>query len=300
MPAVSVVIPTFNGQRLLAKNFPSILKSLRDGDEVILVEDGEAKETLKWLRQKYDLKKKEEKHVFSLYQGRYAIKNKKVIIKYVVNHQNLRFAGNSNRGVRLAQHPLIYLVNNDVSNYPNTIEKLVPYFEDEDVFAVGCLEYDHGNGGEESGKNKIWFERGMFIHSRADDLEFGETAWASGGSAMYDRQKWLELGGFDLNFYPAYWEDIDLSYRARKKGWRVLFEPAAKVDHNHETTNTSVFGQLKMRQISWRNANTFAWKHADFWQKIAHLLWKPYWWVKRLASNLKMRQQARAEAKKED
>lgn len=121
----------------------------------------------------------------------------------------------------------------------------------------------------------------MFIHSRAEDLRSGPTAWVSGGSGVFDKKKWLEIGGFDRLFYPAYWEDIDLSFQARKRGWKVLFEEKAVVDHNHETTNASVFGQRKMEQMSWRNANKFVWKNGDFWQKFAHILWKPYWWIVR-------------------
>lgn len=278
--SVSVVIPTYLGQNLLKKNLPSVLISLRNGDEVIIVDDGGFAETLKWLKKEFGLGRGKKKDDFTLYTGLYQQGKKKVILHYVVNHSNLRFAANSNRGVELAQHPLIFLVNDDVSAYPDTIKNLVPYFDDKDVFAVGCLEFDHEHDGIESGKNKLWFERGMFIHSRGDDLKTGPTAWASGGSAMFDRDKWLKIGGFDLAYYPAYWEDIDLSALAQERGWKVLFVSEAKVDHNHETTNTDVFGQKKMEQMSWKHAQIFTQKHADFWQKIAYYLWKPYWWWK--------------------
>ena len=283
---VSVVIPTYRGKVLLEKNLPSVLNSLRDGDEVIIVDDGMFKETLVWLKKNYKLGTGVKGDDYVSYQGEYRLGKKKIRIAYVVNQTALRFAANSNRGVELAQHPLIFLVNDDVSAYPGTIKKLVPYFKDKTVFAVGCLEFDHEHGGAKSGKNSLWFERGMFIHSKAADLKAGKTAWASGGSAMFSRAKWLEIGGLDLAYYPAYWEDIDLSHMARKKGWRVLFEPQAKVDHNHETTNTDVFGQQKMEQMSWRHANIFTLKHADIWQKIAYLLWKPYWWWKRRLHSL--------------
>jgi GT2 family glycosyltransferase len=286
-PQVSVVIPTYKGKPLLERNFPSVLKSLHDGDEVVIVDDGGFEETLVWLKQNYRLGSARKKTNYSLYEGSHNWGKKKLNIIYVVNKTSLRFGANCNRGVELAQHPLIFLVNDDVSTYPDTIIKLIPHFKDENVFAVGCLEYDHEHGGVESGKNKLWFERGMFIHSKANDFKPGPTAWASGGSAMFSRKKWLEIGGFDLAYYPAYWEDIDLSQMAREKGWQILFEPAAKVDHNHETTNTDVFGQAKMEQMSWRHSQIFTWKHADIWQKIAFLLWKPYWWVQRARIKIK-------------
>ncbi len=285
---VSVVIPTYKGGILMKKNLPSVLESLRDGDEVVIVDDGGFKETLVWLKKKFKLGRGMEKDDFTLYKGKYVRGKKKIELSYVLNHTNLRFAANSNRGVELAAKPLIFLVNDDVSLYPDTIKKLVPHFKNKNLFAVSCLEFDHEHNGFKSGKNKLWFERGMFIHSRGDDLAAGPTAWASGGSAMFSREKWLELGGFDLAYYPAYWEDIDLSQMATEKGWQVLFEPAARVDHNHETTNTDVFGQKKMEEMSWRHANIFTWKHADFWQKIAYLLWKPYWWIQRRRTRISL------------
>jgi GT2 family glycosyltransferase len=284
---VSVVIPTYKGKSLMEKNFPSVLKSLRSGDEVVIVDDGGFKETLEWLKQNFKLKQSKKNNDYTLYKNEFSQGKKKISITYVVNHTTLRFAANSNRGVELASHPLIFLVNDDVSLYPDTIKKLVPHFSNKQVFAVGCLEFDHEHGGVKSGKNKLWFERGMFVHSKAADFKRGKTAWASGGSGMFDRQKWLQVGGLDLAYYPAYWEDIDLSATARERGWQVLFEPDARVDHNHETTNTDVFGQNKIRKISWRNANVFTWKHSDVWQKIAYLLWKPYWLIARLRAKIK-------------
>lgn len=284
---VSAVIPTFKGKKLLEQNLPSVFKSLRHKDEAVIVDDGGKIETLTWLQDKYQLGLGEKQEGYTLYEGHYQQGRKRVDLKYVVNHQSLRFAGNSNRGVKLASHQLIFLINDDCSCYPDTIEQLVPYFADDQVFAVGCLEYEQHQDRQKSGKNKLWFERGMFMHARADNFEAGPTAWASGGSAMFNRKIWLKLGGFDLAYYPAYWEDIDLSQRAREAGWKVLFEPKAKVDHNHETTNQSVFGQKKMKKMSWRHAQTFTWRYADFWQKIAYLLWRPYWWVKRLQGSLK-------------
>lgn len=281
---VSAVIPTFQGKSLLKKNLPSVLKSLRHGDEALIVDDKGLPETPQWLQDKFHLGLGEKKKGYTLYKGRYQQGRKRVELFYVVNHQNLRFAASSNRGVELANHQLIFLVNDDCSCYPDTIEKLVPHFTDEKVFAVGCLEYEQDDQGKKSGKNKLWFEKGIFMHAPADNFQAGSTAWASGGSAMFDREKWLELEGFDLAYYPAYWEDIDLSFMARKQGWKILFEPGAKVDHNHETTNTSVFGQNKMKQMSWRHGQIFTWKHADFWQKVAYILWRPYWWWQRLKS----------------
>lgn len=276
-PPVSAVIPTYNGRRLLERYLPAVFTCLRRGDELVIVEDTGPDDTVPWLITKFHLKSARSPLAgVDVYRGSFV--KKKIDVTLVYNQRNQRFGETSNRGVKIAKHQLIFLINSDVAPRKTALKYLLPYFADPNVFAVGPLEIEHG---KKSGKNQMWFDRGMFIHSKASNFSAGPTAWVSGGSGLFSKKKWLTIGGFDRLFYPAYWEDIDLSFQARQRGWQVLFEPKAVVDHNHETTNQSVFGQRKMEQISWRNANKFVWKNGDFWQKMAHLLWKPYWWIVR-------------------
>jgi len=274
-PGVSAIIPSYKGRHLMEKYLSALFDNLENNDELIVLEDTGPDDTVPWMKKEFKMKSVEAPFAgVDAYNGSYKKGNKNISVTLLFNQENQRFGETSNRGVRAAKHNLIFLLNNDVAPHQNCLKHLVPYFEDDTVFAVGPLEIEHG---EKKGKNKIWFERGMFIHSAGDDLKSGSTAWVSGGSGLFDKKKWLEIGGFDHLFYPAYWEDIDLSFQARKRGWKVLFEEKAIVDHNHETTNASVFGKRKMDQMSWHNANKFVWKNANFWQKIAHILWKPYW-----------------------
>jgi GT2 family glycosyltransferase len=209
---------------------------------------------------------------------------KKATLKVIVNKKNVRFGASCNRAVKAASHNLVFLLNNDVSPHSGCVNSLITHFDNDSVFAVGCLEREVINNGEQfHGKNELWFERGLFMHSKADVLESGPTAWVIGGSGMFDRKKWLQLGGFDELFYPAYWEDIDLSFRARQQGWLVLFDKKAQVDHNHESTNLDVFGKQRLDAISWRNAHKFTWKNGDLWQRLSFLLWQPYWIYKRFS-----------------
>lgn len=293
----TVVIPTYNGAHLLEKHLGDVLSCMKDGDELIIVDDASTDTTVEYLHSVFPLTEATvtpevsdiPKHYypqvnrlsFSISFGKYQRGKKKIRIVVVVNPENFRFAATANIGVALATHQLILLINNDVSPAVDALRALEHHFEDDRVFAVGCLEYETHDGNTQSGKNKLWFEQGLFHHAKGDDFEFGHTAWASGGSAMFSRDKWLQLGGFDQLYYPAYWEDIDLSMRARKKGWLVLFDPQAVVYHHHETTNASVFGHKNMLQMSWKNADAFTWRHANLWQKLQHLFWKPYWLYQR-------------------
>lgn len=284
---VSAVIPTYNGKHLLAKFLPHVISVLRDGDELVIVDDHSTDATLSWLTKEFQITqnpKQEHTAAYAVHRGVITERRKKIKLTVVANHQNVRFGQAVNRGVQFSVHPYILLLNSDVKPLEGLVEQLLTHFTDQSVFGVGCFEYEGPakKTKQWGGKNKLWFARGMFIHSRADEFTTGPTAWVSGGSGMFDRAKWQELGGFDAAYYPAYWEDIDLSYRARQKGWQVLFDQDAKVEHHHETTNSDVFGQAKIEAMSWKNAIVFVWKNATVTQKVLHVFWKPYWWLKRL------------------
>lgn len=278
---VSVVIPTYNGLELLKKHLEAVFSVLKSGDEVIIVDDASTDDTIAWLVDRYALNKTENQALGSLHEGSISYKKEKLILKVLQQINNLRFAASCNNGVEIAQNSYILLLNNDVEPLTGCREALLAHFSDDKVFGVGCLEFEQVIGDKKSGKNKLWFERGLFKHSRGDDMKTGETAWVSGGSGMFDKEKWQLLGGFDKRFYPAYWEDIDLSFRARKKGWKILFEENAQVLHQHESTNQDVFGIQKMQSMSWKNAFLFTRLHASFIQMMQHLLWLPYWFLKK-------------------
>ena len=282
---VSVVIPTYNGLSLLQKNLPAVFACLGDGDEVVIVDDASTDTSLRWLKDAFNTRSRKIKRagkIIPTQTGAFVQAKKRIIVTIIAQKRNLRFAKSANKGVLAAKHSLVFLLNSDVSPDRTVLRYLVPYFKQDQVFAVGCMELGTDDKGNQTkqGKNTIRFQRGMFIHAKAADLEPGPTAWATGGSSLFNREKWLKLGGFDADYAPAYWEDIDLSFRAQRQGWKVLFEPKAKVDHNHETTNSDVFGQQKIYQMSWNNAQKFVKKNGNWWQKLLHLLWKPYWLIK--------------------
>ena len=277
-PAVSVLIPSYLGQALLAQHLDQVLAIMRAGDQLIIIDDASPDEgaTKNYLIKKFNLAPvTQDQWPAQLFQGQW----QGIEIVVAINEHNLRFGSTVNFGFQLAKRSLVLLLNNDVVPQADLLDHLIPHFQHQKTFAVTCLEKNGKDKDTWAGKNKLWFEQGMFQHSKADDLLSGPTAWASGGSSLIDRDKFLAIGGFDQRFKPAYWEDIDLSFQARKKGWQVLFEAKAVVEHHHQSTHQTVFGQAKIDQISWRNGKKFTKKNADFWQRMAYYLWRPYWLI---------------------
>lgn len=257
----SIVIPNYNGRKLLEKNLPAVLKACQnwskspsaDGWEMVVVDDASTDDSIGFLQKNYPQ------------------------IKIVEHKKNQRFAENCNSGVKAAKGEIVVLLNNDVAPEADFLEPLIRHFRDPKVFAVGCLEKDEREGKIIlSGRSEGKFQRGFLIHWRAKDQNQNETLWATGGSLAADREKWLKLGGMDDLFRPAYWEDIDLSWRARKAGWKILFEPNSIVNHEHETTNLSVFGRKQMKKSAYKNQFLFVWKNAGFGLLIQHLIWLPF------------------------
>jgi len=220
MKNVSFIIPTFNGTHLLEKNLPAVLSAAQNNDEIVIIDDAGSDGTFEWLQKKFVLRNVEKISEYSVWKNICVEKNKTLFIVVIQNYTNLRFAKSCNRAIELSKYELIFLLNNDVSPSPDILISLLPHFEDKNIFAVGCLEKE---GNVLSGKKRLWFARGMFMHSKGDDFENTEMDWISGGSGIFDKEKWIQLHGFDPLFYPAYWEDVDLGYRARKKGWKILF-----------------------------------------------------------------------------
>lgn len=288
---VTAVIPNYNGQRLLRRYLPAVIDVLRHHDELLIIDDASTDNSVMWLVDAFSLQPNQGTSDYQVWSGVTGSRTQQITIKVIRNRHNLRFGASCNRGVEQARGDIILLLNNDVKPRPGLLSTLLPYFEDPTMFAVGCAELEPVSPKSREyrlgGKNKLWFEKGLFTHSRAATFETGETAWVSGGSGAFSRDKWLKLGGFSDQFYPAYWEDVDLSFRARQRGWKIWFERRAEVEHHHETTNQTAFGQRKIFDMSWRHGQTFVWKNGTWSQKIANVLWKPYhwyfWWRQQLA-----------------
>lgn len=88
------------------------------------------------------------------------------------------------------------------------------------------------------------------------------SIFASGGQAAFSRSKWLELGGMDLLYKPFYWEDVDMGYRAWKRGWQIIWDPKCKCVHDHQkSVIASNFTPEFVKATAQRNQFLFIWKN---------------------------------------
>lgn len=253
--SISIIIPNYNGRKVLEENLPSVISNAA-GAEVIIVDDASTDDSVKYLRGNF--------------------KN----IKLIVQKKNKGFAATVNNGVANAKGEYVLLLNSDVSPTPNFIPPLLAHFKNHsDLFAVGIADNSYEQDGSVmvKGRGGAAFSKGFLLHFPMD-IKQDLTLWVSGGSGLFSRKKFEQLGGFDVDFAPFYWEDIDLSYRAWKAGYRCIFEPKSKVNHYHEE------GAIKkskkafyIRTISYKNQFLFVWKNiTDTFFVAQHLFYLPY------------------------
>jgi GT2 family glycosyltransferase len=127
---------------------------------------------------------------------------------------------------------IVILLNNDLRLSPNFLNPLLEHFCHEDVFAVSATSMDWGGQFFTCGFVELINHHGWYSWSyKTQQQELSHTLFASGGFSAVDRKKFLELGGFNHLFHPAYGEDLDLCFRAWRRGWRSIFEPKSVVYH---------------------------------------------------------------------
>jgi GT2 family glycosyltransferase len=251
--SVSIVIPSYDGRDLLARHLPSVLAAAATvGAEVVVVDDGSRDGTVEYLRASFPA------------------------VTVVACAENRGFSATMNRGVGAAGGEVVVCVNNDVEVPPGFLPPLVRHFDDPDCFAVASRMEVDADGGNESlirGSFRLGFLQTYRQEAPPAGVEGAvPVLYAVGAAVAYSREKFLALGGFDLLFSPFNGEDLDISYRAWKRGWRVLWEPRSVVRHEHRATIGRLYTPDFIRQTQVRARLLFAWKNVtDPWMLGAHL-----------------------------
>ncbi len=232
---VSVVMPNLNGEILLEKNLPYLLKakenSFNNIKEIIIVDDGSWDNSVSLIKSKFPQ------------------------VKLVRHKVNRGFSASVNTGVRSAKGDLILLINTDVLPEEDFLISVIPHFNNQKVFAVSLHEKGYGWAKGYFGDGYIQLAQG----EETKDLH--QSFYVSGGSGVFRRSHWMELGGMDERLLsPFYWEDIDLCYRAAKRGYLNLWEPMGIVVHKHEST-ISKFPKSYVARIRERNQLLMLWKN---------------------------------------
>lgn len=263
--SVSVVIPTYNGKALLARFLPSVVTALRNYTaatgapvEILVVDDGSQDDTVEWLTAvAFDF------------------------VRVIALSVNRGFAPTCNRGFAAAHHDLIWLLNNDIQVTPDALFPLVEHFSTPTVFAVASRALRLGSDAIDGAGRLGRCVRGYWKVFEGYDVFPDEmppeailpTFVASGGYSLFDAAKLRALGGFEELLAPFYWEDVELCYRAWKRGWEVRYEPRSLVFHQSSATIKACFEARTIEVAATRNRMLMHWIH----------LHDTRWWLAHLA-----------------
>jgi hypothetical protein len=212
-------------------------------------------------------------------------------LKIIQSDVNLGFAGGQNIGIKYGiENGIDYFVvlNNDVVLDENFLEELLKTFEREKncglvspkiYFAKG-YEFHKDRYKEINLGSVIWYAGGkmdwenvLASHIGVDEVDGGQfdklqkTDFASGCCEMIKKEVFEKIGFFDEKYF-LYYEDNDLSQRAKKKGFDIYYQPSAILWHKN-AGSTGGSGSVLQDYYITRNRLLFGFKFASIKSKLA-------------------------------
>lgn len=220
IPKVAVVILNWNGVQFLEQFLPSVLSSTYTNLEIIVGDNASTDESISFIKSNYPS------------------------VRIILNNKNYGFSEGYNRVLEQVEADYYVLLNSDVEVSPNWIEPVIKVMESDDKIAVAqpkILSYINRNQFEHAGAAGGYLDvlgypfcRGRIFdsveldHGQYDDVS--EIFWASGAALFIKRNRWQELNGLDVDFF-AHMEEIDLCWRLKNKGYRIIYCPNSMVYH---------------------------------------------------------------------
>jgi len=186
----------------------------------------------------------------------------------IANRKNRGFAAAVNQGIRAIGADRILLLNPDAV-LRTGIDALCTACEEPDVGAVGGKLVD-SRGAVQAGFNvrrlptatalafevllinRLWPRNPVNWHYRCFDLSLDKPVRVeqpAGAFLMFRREVWERLGGFDEQFWPIWFEDVDFCRRLSAYGYYSYYEPAAVAFHQGGHSIRKIL--LEKREFYW-------------------------------------------------
>lgn len=213
-PRVSVIVCSLNGEKVLPLCLNSLAKIAPEPThEIIVVDNGSSDATPEIVRRDFP--------GFVLIQ----------------TGRNLGFAGGNNAGMLAASGEIMVLLNDDTEVPADWLARLAaPFDRDPKIAAAGCkLLYPDGKTIQHAGgkilANGNTEHLGYGEADRGQWDEPGERFYVTGAALALRRAALEQTGLLDPEFFPIYFEEVDLQKRLAGAGWKIRYEPAAKLIH---------------------------------------------------------------------
>lgn len=216
---VAVVILNWNGRSFLEKFLPSVIEHSSNAT-VYVADNASSDESVEFLSEHFPT------------------------INIIENNSNLGFAGGYNTALKGLKEEFFVLLNSDVEVTAKWLDPMMRLLDSDDSIAAcqpKMLQFDRRSHFEYAGasggfidKYGYPFGRGRLFETLEEDSgqynDAVEVFWASGACLFIRSKVYRELGGLDVDFF-AHMEEIDLCWRAKRAGHRIMVEPRSVVYH---------------------------------------------------------------------
>ena len=215
----AVVILNWNGKDWLGKFLPTVIKHSSDA-EIIVADNGSTDDSISFLSANFPT------------------------VSIVNNKENLGFAGGYNKVLNQIHAEYYVLLNSDVEVCENWLSPIINLM-DSDKNIAACqpklldfnnrskFEYAGASGGFIDNLGYPFCRGRIFDNLEEDNAQYNdavEVFWATGACIFVRAESFWEVGGFDTDFF-AHQEEIDLCWRLKNKGYKVMVEPKSVVYH---------------------------------------------------------------------
>ena len=254
-PKVAVVILNWNGVNHLREFLPSVLTSTWPNLDIIVGDNASTDGSVELIREEYPN------------------------IRIIQNDQNYGFTGGYNRVLQEVDADYYVLLNSDVEVLPGWIEPVIDLMESDLLIAAAApkiksyteknfFEHAGAAGGFIDSLGFIFCRGRLFYEIEEDQGQYevsGEVFWASGAAMFIKKHCWEEAGGFDEGFF-AHMEEIDLCWRLKNMGYKVMYCAGSEIFHLGGGT-LNVENPFKT-YLNFRNNLLLLKKNLPFWKAL--------------------------------
>jgi len=218
---IAIVILNWNGVKLFPDYLPSVIKNSKgENIEIIVADNGSTDNSIEYLKANFPE------------------------VALLALKENYGFAKGYNVALNQIDADYFVLLNSDVKVNPNWIQPCIHHFEqDEKIVAVQpkvlsfnkpeLFEYAGAAGGFID-KFGYPFCRGRILdHVEKDENQYNQSSeifWATGACMFVRAEAFKNAGGLDADFW-AHMEEIDLCWRWKNQGYKIVYEPSSVVYH---------------------------------------------------------------------
>lgn len=214
-PEVSIVIPVLNKIEYTQRCIEAIYRDNTSVNfEVIIIDNGSTDGTKKYLN---------------------SLNKENLIV--ISNTKNLGFVDACNQGVDFSNGKYIVFLNNDTVPLKNWLEEMVLTIKQDNSIGIVGAKLIYPNDTLQEAGGIIWNDASGWNYGRGDNPNkpqynfLKEVDYCSGACMIITKKLFLEVGGFDKRYSPAYYEDTDLCFSVRKLGYKVIYNPFIEIIH---------------------------------------------------------------------